>query len=198
MANPVDPNRGGMTERRPAQAGRTAFPGFATPAAGFDEPFEMLSGCHERVERTLGLLARLVPYVHERGVDDVAANAASDILRYFDLAAPRHHEDEERHVFPEVLRGADEVLKAQVRRLQGDHRAMTEAWALLRLQLVVLTTKPEALDVAALSVASAKFSGLYDEHIRIENSIVFPAARASMSPAQLTAMSVDMQQRRLG
>lgn len=198
MANPVDPTRGGMTERKPARAGRTAFPGFATPAAGFDEPFEMLSGCHERVERTLGLLARLVPYVQERGVDDVAVHAAGDILRYFDLAAPRHHEDEERHVFPEVLRGVDEVLKAQVRRLQADHRAMTEAWALLRVQLVVLTTKPEALDVAALSVASAKFSGLYDEHIRIENSVVFPAARASMSPVQVSAMSLDMQQRRTG
>ena len=37
---------------------RRAGPGplFHSPSAGFDAPFEMLSACHERVERTLRLL----------------------------------------------------------------------------------------------------------------------------------------------
>ena len=177
-------------------AGRSTFPGFDTPGASFDEPFEMLGGCHERVERTLALLERLVPYLRERGADQVAANAANDVMRYFDLAAPLHHEDEERHVFPVLLRGENEELKAAVLRLQADHRAMTAAWGVLRDLLRAVTANPPQADVEALSSACARFTALYSEHIETENNLVFPAARALLSPQQVAAMGLDMQQRR--
>ena len=32
-------------------AARIAFPGFETPAAGFEVPLETLAACHGRVER---------------------------------------------------------------------------------------------------------------------------------------------------
>ena len=72
----------------------------AAPAAGFDEPFELLAACHQRVERMLGLLQRLQPHLQAHGADRAGAEAARDLLRYFDLAAPHHHEDEELHVLP--------------------------------------------------------------------------------------------------
>ena len=80
-----------------------ALPGFGAPAVGFDTPFEMLEACHERVERSLDLLARLCSYLHDHACDDTARQAARDVLRYFDIAAPLHHEDEELHVFPLLL-----------------------------------------------------------------------------------------------
>lgn len=79
------------------------LPGFNTPAVGFEQPFAMLEACHERVERTLTLLSRLRSYLREQAVDDAARQAARDVLRYFDIAAPLHHEDEELHVFPLLL-----------------------------------------------------------------------------------------------
>jgi hypothetical protein len=33
----------------------------AAPAAGFDQPFELLAACHQRVEHMLDLLQRLAP-----------------------------------------------------------------------------------------------------------------------------------------
>lgn len=60
----------------------------------------MLEACHERVQRTLGLLGRLREHVRKQGVDNDARQAARDVLRYFDIAAPLHHQDEELHVFP--------------------------------------------------------------------------------------------------
>ena len=47
----------------------SAIPGFNTPDAGLDEPFAMLEACHERVERMLRLLARIVPYAAKHGID---------------------------------------------------------------------------------------------------------------------------------
>ena len=35
-----------------------AVPGWRAPGTGFDQPFEMLEACHERVQRMLALLAR--------------------------------------------------------------------------------------------------------------------------------------------
>ena len=43
------------------------LPGFHSPAIGFEQPFEMLSACHERVERTLALFERLVAHVRAQG-----------------------------------------------------------------------------------------------------------------------------------
>ena len=53
----------------------------ASPAVGFDEPFEMLTACHDRVRRGLDLLQRLHAHVLQHGVDDRARDAATDVLR---------------------------------------------------------------------------------------------------------------------
>ena len=71
----------------------TPLPGFSSPAVGFEEPFGMLEACHARMRRSLGLLYRLVAYVGEQGHDEISRSAASDVLRYFNLAAPPHHQD---------------------------------------------------------------------------------------------------------
>ncbi|RYF75253.1 MAG: hemerythrin domain-containing protein, partial [Comamonadaceae bacterium] len=76
------------------------IPGFNAPGVGFEQPFAMLEACHERVQRTLALLGRLRGHVQAHGADEPARQAARDVLRYFDIAAPLHHEDEELHVFP--------------------------------------------------------------------------------------------------
>lgn len=81
----------------------SALPGFNAPSVGFEQPFAMLEACHERVQRTLALLQRLRAHVLEHGADVPAQQAARDVLRYFDIAAPLHHEDEELHVFPLLL-----------------------------------------------------------------------------------------------
>lgn len=95
---------------------------YAGPAVGFEQPFEMLLACHERVQRSLDLLLRLQAHVARHGADDEARDAARDVLRYFDIAGPHHHQDEEQHVLPR-LRAAGQAALAQ--RLAADHTEMT-------------------------------------------------------------------------
>ena len=40
---------------KPGASRAAMLPGHSAPAAGFEEPFEMLATCHERVERMLAL-----------------------------------------------------------------------------------------------------------------------------------------------
>ena len=49
-------------------------------ASGFEQPFEMLHACHERVERMLKLLERLRAHMATHGADDQARQAAREIV----------------------------------------------------------------------------------------------------------------------
>lgn len=160
-----------------------------SPGVGFEQAHEMLEACHERVLRTLDLLLRLQAHLVVQGADQQARDAARDILRYFDLAAPHHHEDEERHVLP-CLREAGQGPLAD--RLAQEHRAMSAAYAALRPGLVGLS---EQGTVPATS-AWAAFAALYRAHIECEERDAFPLARARMSAAAVQAMGDEMRARR--
>lgn len=187
------------------------LPGHRAPGAGYEAPFEMLDACHERVERMLRLLHKLRVHLQASGWDAQAAEAARDVLRYFNEAAPRHHEDEERHVFPAVLATPDAPalphpgtgdgtsLHAVVRRLLQDHADMQTHWANARPVLERIArpaTGPwQPLDTAE-EAALDGFASLYTSHIEAENRLIYPAAQQALTPAQLQAMSADMMARR--
>ncbi len=177
----------------------TALPGFKAPAVGFELPYEMLGACHERVQRTLDLLGRLIDYISNKGHDTQTQSAAADVLRYFDLAAPLHHQDEELHVFPRLLTQGDAAQRTTVLRLQAEHRRMEQDWAVLRTTLLRWREAgcTEAVS-AATREAAARFAALYAEHLDTEDALVFPAARALTPTDELAAMGAEMQARRQG
>ncbi len=165
-------------------------------AAGYEQPFEMLEACHERVHRMLRLMARLRSHVAAQGADDQARQAARDVMRYFDQAAPQHHLDEERHVFPAVLAQGDPQTVALVRQLQEDHRLMEQGWQRARRILEALSSGGlDGIDGAQGADLEA-FAALYDRHIATEETIAYPAARTQLDEAALAAMADDMMRRR--
>ena len=150
----------------------------AAPAAGFEQPFEMLDACHERVHRMLALLARLREHLRTHGADTQAQQAARDVMRYFDQAAPQHHRDEELHVFPPLLAQGDPRTVAVVTRLQQDHLQMESRWRAARQVLdSVADARTAALSSADDAVLDA-FAGLYAGHIQAEEEIAYPAVQA--------------------
>jgi hemerythrin-like domain-containing protein len=162
----------------------------AGPAVGFDEPFEMLAACHERVRRSLDLLQRLHAHVVAHGVDAQARDAAADVLRYFDRAGPAHHEDEERHVLPR-LRTAG--LADMAERLHADHVDMTTLWARLRDPLLAWAGgRPAVLDAVLLETYLAR----YQAHLAVEDGQAFDAARAGLDARALAGMGQEMAARR--
>jgi len=161
----------------------------AAPAAGFDAPFEMLAACHERVERSLRLLERLAAHIVAHGADARARDAATDVMRYFDLAAPQHHEDEERHVLP-ALRAQGQAALAD--RIAADHAEMVAAWRSLRPWLVAI----EQGDVSVETPPLPPFTARYRAHIALEEDSAFRCAQAALDEAAQRAMGREMAQRR--
>lgn len=169
----------------------------AAPAAGFDQPFEMLAACHERVQRSLRLLLRLAAHLADKGADAEAAQAAQDVMRYFDVAGPAHHEDEERHLFPALLAQGDAASVALVRRLQQDHAAMSTQWQAVRADLLdVARGHWPAEHTAAAAARWQAYAALYAGHIAAEEGQAYPAARPLFDGSALQAMGLEMAARR--
>jgi hemerythrin-like domain-containing protein len=173
-----------------------ADPLLPTPGAGFEQPFEMLQACHERVHRMLRLLSRLREHLPAHGADEQAQQAARDVMRYFDQAAPEHHRDEELHVFPALLAQGDPEVVAVVKRLQHDHLQMESRWADARQVLAVIAAGQLNLLSAQAQSALDAFAGLYDGHIDAEEQIAYPAAAVLLQGEPLAQMSRDMMARR--
>jgi hemerythrin-like domain-containing protein len=170
-------------------------PGSA-PGASFDQPFGMLEACHERLHRTLALLQRLREHLATHGADAQAQQAAVDVMRYFDQAAPQHHQDEELHVFPPLLAAGDPAVVRVVRQLQAEHLEMESTWERARAMLVQIAEGRLSALNASENAAINAFASLYANHIAAEEQVAYPAARASMDEQALAVMGDDMRRRR--
>ncbi|MFM2403725.1 MAG: hypothetical protein RL223_1605 [Pseudomonadota bacterium] len=177
----------------------------SSPAVGFESPFEMLDACHERVRRSLDLLARLITHLERQGIDAAARDAAHDVWRYFTIAAPQHHQDEERHVFAWAARSGRADLAAAAGRLQIEHRDFDRQWHTLGPLLLALHGRPipggavtspagahgaqtvhgdpdgahDAIpppDLAALCAAARHFIDSHQDHLALEDGLLLPAA----------------------
>ncbi len=173
---------------------------FRTPAAGFDQPLELWLACHDRVRRMCTLLQRLLEHLRESGADEQARVTAVSIRRYFDEAAPRHHEDEEVDLFPRLLQrleGRTESEAVGVRNaialLQSDHREMGRTWSILREALAAI----EGGDAGALDEAVvALFVSRYRSHCEVEDTVIAPALRRTLTSDELGEVGRAMAQRR--
>lgn len=79
---------------------------FETKSVTFAEPIEMLYACHGKVRRFCGQVAMLSDYIAENGCNQIVLQTIRQITRYFNVAAPLHHEDEEEDFFPLLLQYA--------------------------------------------------------------------------------------------
>jgi len=157
----------------------------------------MLEACHERVERMLGLLKRLKLHLNSQGCDDQAKQAAKDVMRYFDLAAPLHHQDEELHVFPVVLQSPPGPVHDAVHALLRQHCEQEVVWTRLRANLQSLVLPFPGTDSAALDAETVNaFCEIYDTHMRLEEEVVYPVARKAFDQAQLRVAGLEMMKRR--
>lgn len=172
-------------------------PRAADTPADFDHPVGLLYACHERVRHFAGLVPKIAARLAQGGPDSAVREAAASVLRYFDLAAQLHHQDEEEDVFPAlraVLSGAeDAALASAIDRIEAEHRALAASYAAVRPALEALA----AGQAAALSRDTAEvFATLYPAHAQAEEREVFAVLEARLSAATLAQIGRNMAARR--
>ena len=143
-------------------------------------PFAALDDTHRRVLEELQRLESLIARLAEHGVDDRAREMAGQIMRFFSTHARDHHATEERMVFPGLLASGDAELTSQVVRLQQDHGWLEEDWLELAPQLEAVAQGYNWYDLDMLRQALPVFAALYQDHIALEESLVYPEARRRM------------------
>lgn len=167
-----------------------------SPAAGFDQPLDMLDGCHERLRRSLALLERLSAHLSAHGADPQAQEAARDVLRYFDLAAPHHHHDEELHLVPLLQR--DPSTHAWAQQVLSDHALLAQSWAAARPALaeVCQGVWPPEAKAASIQAQWAQWAQALKAHAAWEDAVVYPWVRTHLAASDAQAMGQEMAQRR--
>jgi hemerythrin-like domain-containing protein len=153
-------------------------PGFAARAGDTGLPeFEVMDQAHRAALAMLESFKHLVSRLQDQGLDEPARQSAGEILAFFNGPGRTHHVDEETHVFPGLLTSSDPQLVADVRRLQQDHGWLEEDWDELRPHVLAVADGYNGYDLPLLVAALPIFQALYMEHIALEESRVYPAAK---------------------
>lgn len=162
-------------------------------AASFEAPVELLMACHERVRHYAQLLPRLLEHVEAHGADEQARQAAANILRYFEVAAPLHHQDEDEDLFPLLsLRGGAE-LGQRIAAITAEHAELGALWAEVRQALQQLLGGDGLL--LSRTVAET-FARRYPAHAEIEDREIYPWAAQLLSAEELAELGRRMAERR--
>jgi iron-sulfur cluster repair protein YtfE (RIC family) len=176
----------------PVQIGTKAHP--------FTDPTGLLSDCHRRIEMFLDTLDSVARVIGQSPTDEVQ-QALKSALRYFSQAAPKHTADEEQSLFPRLRQTANAEIASALSRLdelEGDHRRADP----LHAEVEHLGVK--YLAEGRLSVGEVtrfrdlvrELKGLYEQHIRIEDDLIFPLAARHLSERHKRAISDEMAGRR--
>lgn len=166
-------------------------------APGMETPIEMLEACHERLQAQIATLGRLAAWHREHGADRQAQQAATNVMRYFDLAAVNHHLDEEEDLLPALKARIDSgrrgALQALIESILADHQEMFAAWAAMRARLEPIS-RGAASELPPDEVE--RFAERYRRHIEREEGEVLPLARELLTEEDIAAMSGAMTGRR--
>jgi hemerythrin-like domain-containing protein len=170
---------------------------FRTPDAGFDQPVEMWLACHQRVQRFAALLSRLAEHVRKQGADEDAQVTAASIRRYFNEAAPRHHEDEEVDMFPRLRERLnaerDSTVLDVLDQVEADHLEMAGLWKRLDAVLADISSgRKTALEQPLID----RFATMYRHHIDAEERVLLPVLKKVLGKSDWQAVGRAMAERR--
>jgi len=171
----------------------------AKPDSGFDDPIGMLRDCHRRIEHFLQILCLVVDRAPGRALNEEEAAVARSALQYFKIGGRRHTADEEESLFPRMraekrTAGAVKELDA----LETQHREADD----LHLAVDKLYSRwvegnaLSAEDEEWLRAATRRLKQLYEGHIKIEESLVFPRAAETLDKDAIAMMGEEFRARR--
>ena len=163
-----------------------------------DDPIGMLQIAHRKLKRSLHVIWVIADRAAGRkltGEEMTAVQSAMDCVR---VVGAQHIADEEESLFPrlreETISGDSEELNVlEENRRQAD-RLHTMVETLYSAWISVGELRLE--DQMRLQSCTEKLKSLYEQHIQIEEQIVFPRAKRVLDDRVITAMVQEFRARR--
>lgn len=170
----------------------------AKPDSGFDDPLGMLKDCHRRIERFLHILCLVASRARGRSLTGEEADAVEAALNYFSVGGQRHTADEEESLFPRLRGDSFRAEFEQLDRLESDHQRADELHAMIetlfRSWIAAGSLNPE--DETRILSATDNLRHLYEQHIHIEEQVIFPRAAEVLDGKSIVAMGQELRARR--
>src|ERR1041384_4568214 len=140
------------------------------PSPTFQQPLELLSDCHRRVESFLRVLIVVTEQARGGELNAQQREGLETALRYFREAAPKHTADEEESLFPRMRELNDEATRAaltKIEALEADHQKAKTAHDLVeRLgQQWLASGALSAHEASALLDNLRQLQSMYERHI---------------------------------
>ncbi len=169
-------------------------------AHNFSDPTGLLSDCHRRIEMFLGSLDAIAKVI-DSPLTDETRRALDSALRYFREAAPKHTADEEESLFPRLRQVSHpdvQLALATLDELENDHRWAAPLHAEVEIlgQRYLSEGSLSAREAEEFREAVAKLTSMYQQHISVEDDVVFPMAAQLLSRAERAAIADEMASRR--
>lgn len=167
----------------------------------YANPLGMLSDYHRRIEKFLNLLLTVARQAQGRELNDEYRTAFATALRYFREGAPKHTRDEEDSLFPRLHQAANaqaQQVLARLEELQQDHTVADAGHRTVEaLGSRWLTDGSLTVDEAqALTEVLELLHRLYQRHIVIEDTEIFPLAGRILKSVDIHALGHEMAARR--
>jgi hemerythrin-like domain-containing protein len=170
----------------------------AKPDSGFDDPIGMLTDCHRRIEHFLAVLVLVADRAAGRALTSEESAAVHAALQYFHKGGQRHNADEEESLFPRLRDAARADGFNEIEGLESDHRDAGHLHEEVE-KLYHSWTQSSALsrpDQAELASTTQRLKRLYDEHIRLEEQVVFPRAAKLLNQQSIREIGQEFRTRR--
>lgn len=170
----------------------------ARPDSGFDDPIGMLKDCHRRIERFLDILCQVAQQAQGRALSIDERSAVESAIRYFFESGPRHNMDEEESLFPRLREVPAAAILGNVQRLEAEHEeasALHDEAAQLYSKWIAESGLNTCEGMRLLTITE-RLQQLYQEHIHIEEDVVFPFAAKLLDRNAVTAMGSEFKARR--
>ena len=175
----------------------------AKPDSGFDDPIGMLTDCHRRIEHFLGILCAVAERARGRALMEEESAAVQAALQYFRIGGQRHTADEEESLFPRLrASAADDAAAAddagEIGALESDHQEANDLHALVETLFSGWIARSRLSDEeqSRLESMTRQLQRLYEEHIRVEEQVVFPRAASQLDRQTLAAIGEEFRARR--
>lgn len=171
------------------------------PSPTFQQPLELLSDCHRRIEMFLRTLILVVEQAQGGALSPQHREALETALRYFREAAPKHTADEEESLFPRLRELEPDAIQDALKKieaLEADHETASRGHELVE-KLCLKWLKENSLpasDVASLTETLTALQQTYSRHIHIEDHEIFPLAAKILNNDQLKEVGREMASRR--
>lgn len=171
------------------------------PSPTFQEPLELLSDCHRRIESFLHALILVAEQANGGVLQELQREALETALRYFREAAPKHTADEEESLFTRMRDTDDSGIRAALEKidaLEADHEVAKRAHdEVEQLGQKWLTAGALSGDESARFVTLLReLKSIYERHIAVEDNEIFPLAKAVLDSTALRDVGREMAERR--